>query len=198
MFQLITKQLPFRCPNHFQVIARPSTSHEGHKGRPCLTTGPLDLRGQLWHSATLPMASQHLRKEPYGAKLGVSGNGEKTPRTTVLTKNMMINRQFSGYPILRETGSSSIQMIEILGTIWIEIWILAKISYIYIWYMINMASSSISTKLTKLRSQKRSVLRWFSTGIMTQWNDPYDPWRMIETAVVTGRLCFVCFTLHGR
>lgn len=133
MFQLITKQLPFRCPNHFQVIARPSTSHEGHKGRPCLTTGPLDLRGQLWHSATLPMASQHLRKEPYGAKLGVSGNGEKTPRTTVLTKNMMINRQFSGYPILRETGSSSIQMIEILGTIWIEIWILAKISYIYIY-----------------------------------------------------------------
>ena len=121
MFQRITKQLPFRCPNHFQVIARPSTSHEGHKGRPCLTTGPLDLWGQLWHSATLPMASQHLREEPHGAKLGVSGNGEKTPWTTVLTKNMMINRQFSGYPILRETVSSSIKMI-----------------YIYIWDYMNI------------------------------------------------------------
>ena len=78
---------------------------------------------------------------------------------------------------------------------WIYKWILAKFSYIYIWYMINMASSSISTKLTKLRSQKRSVLRWFSTGIMTQWNDPYDPWRIIETAELLLEDCVLCVSL---
>ena len=48
--QIWFEELPNNCHSDVQIISKlsPGQAHsQGHKGRPCLTTGPLDLRGQL-------------------------------------------------------------------------------------------------------------------------------------------------------